>query len=138
MRRAVLADTGPLYAAVDTDNQYHARAHEELGRLGREELLVVVLFPILLESYSLVLHRLGIGTAHRWLAEVADGVTLVNPTQEDYLAAMAQIRSYEDQPLTMFDGLLAACGKRLEAPIWTYDHHFDLMRARVWNIAAYD
>jgi len=26
--RAVLADTGPLYAAVDPDAQYHARAQE--------------------------------------------------------------------------------------------------------------
>jgi hypothetical protein len=30
MKRAVLADTGPLYAAVDPDDAYDARAHREL------------------------------------------------------------------------------------------------------------
>lgn len=28
--RAVIADTGPMYAAVDVDDQYHERAQAEL------------------------------------------------------------------------------------------------------------
>jgi len=28
---------------------------------------------------------------------------------------------------------LAALSARLNAPIWTYDHHFDVMRVKVWR-----
>lgn len=133
MRRAVLADSGPLYAAVDIDDQYHTRAQEELERLERESRLILVGFPTLLECYSLVLHRLGILTAHRWLEEMLVGASLLNPTQEDYAAAAAKIRAYGDQLLTMFDGVLAVLSSRFEVPVWTYDHHFEVMRVEVWR-----
>jgi len=35
MRSAVLADSGPLYAAVDLDDAYHPQAQRELKRLAR-------------------------------------------------------------------------------------------------------
>lgn len=49
MKATVLADTGPLYAAVDPDDQHHARAQQELRRLEREGLTVAVACPILAE-----------------------------------------------------------------------------------------
>jgi predicted nucleic acid-binding protein len=133
MRRGVLADTGPLYAAVDVDDQNHASAQEDLERLQREGLAILVAFPILLESYSLVMRRVGLSTAHRWLRQVLDGAGLINPMQEDYLDAGTRVRAYPDQPLTLFDAVLAALSTRLEAPVWTYDYHFDLMRVQVWR-----
>jgi len=60
-------------------------------------------------------------------------VVLINPTPDDYLAAASRIRAYSDQPLTMFDGVLVVLGERLGLPVWTYDYHFDLMRANVWR-----
>jgi hypothetical protein len=59
MKRSVLADTGPFCAAADPDDQYHARAQRELGRLNRERRSVLAACPILLESYTLVLYCLG-------------------------------------------------------------------------------
>jgi len=59
MKGAVLADTGPLYAAVDPDDEYHARAQRELKRLARDKREVVIAYPTLLEAYTLVLYRLG-------------------------------------------------------------------------------
>ena len=63
MKRTVLADTGPLYAAVDPDDAYHARAHRELKRLVHDKCEVVVAYPTLLEAYTLVLYRLGMQAA---------------------------------------------------------------------------
>ncbi|MGH9327402.1 MAG: hypothetical protein ACRD2B_12060 [Terriglobia bacterium] len=51
---AVLADTGPLYAAVDPEDA-HQRSQRELPRLVRERRDVVVPYPTLLECYTLVL-----------------------------------------------------------------------------------
>ncbi len=59
MKRAVLADSGPLYAAVDPDDAHHARAHRELNRLARDKHEVLIAYPTLLEAYTLVLFRLG-------------------------------------------------------------------------------
>ncbi len=133
MKRAVLADTGPLYAAADSSDQYHARSQEELARLEREGLTIVVAHSTLLETYTLVLRRLGIGAAHHWLREVLAGSVLVNPTPEDYAEASRRAQSYADQPITLFDTVLAVLGERLTLPIWTYDHHFDLMKIAVWR-----
>jgi predicted nucleic acid-binding protein len=133
MRRAVLADTGPLYAAVDRDDQYHTQAQQELKRLEREGLAVFVAYSNVLECYTLVLHRLGISTAFRWLNEIQEGAGLVNPTRDDYHTAMARIQRYPDQTFTLFDVVLAILSERLALPVWTYDHHFDVMRVPVWR-----
>ncbi len=132
MTRAVLADTGPLYAANDEGDAHHQRALRELHALGRARREVLIPYPILLEAYSLLLFRLGRNAASGWLTEVADA-TLVNPTPEDYRRAFATIRALADQPITLFDATVAALAARLGLPVWTYDHHFDLMRVAVWR-----
>jgi predicted nucleic acid-binding protein len=133
MNRAVLADTGPLYAAVDRDDAHHARAHRELVRLANAKREVFISYPTLLEAYTLVLYRLGVGAASNWLRQVLNGATLLNPTPQDYRDAVTTIVRLSDQPITLFDATLAALASRLGIEVWTYDHHFDVMRAAVWR-----
>jgi predicted nucleic acid-binding protein len=132
VRAAVLADTGPLYAAADPDDAHHKRARRELRRLadGREE--VVVAYPTLLEAYTLVLFRLGQNAASLWLEQM-EGAALVNPSPEDYRQAVLKVQSRKDQPITLFDALVATLAGRLGLEVWTYDHHFDVMRVPVWH-----
>jgi predicted nucleic acid-binding protein len=132
MMRAVLADTGPLYAAADPEDRYHERAVQELRRLDRQQREVMVAYPILLEAYSLILFRLGRNAASDWLTDMADAV-LVNPTPEDYRQAGTRVRTFEDQAITLFDAVAAATAARLGLEVWTYDHHFDAMRVPVWR-----
>lgn len=82
MRRTVLADTGPLYAAVDSDDQYHRRAQTELRRLQEDGWGVALPYSTLLEAYTLVMERLGIAVAHQWLDEIAGAATLILPISE--------------------------------------------------------
>lgn len=133
MRGIVLADTGPLYAARDPDDTHHNRAHDELARLRAQNLKVVVPYPILLKSYSLVMRKLGNREAHALLAEVTSTSFLTNAMEEDYQDAAVTILPYRNQDLTLFDTVLAAMSDRLEAPVWTFDHHFDVMRVSVWR-----
>lgn len=133
MRKAVLADTGPLYAALDPSDDNHERAQEDIERLNSEGFGVTVAYPTLCECYSLVLHKLGIQAAHGWLAEVWDLASLVNPMPEDFEEAAVLLRGYEDQALSLFDAVMAALSYRLGLPVWTYDHHFDIVRAEVWR-----
>ncbi len=132
MSRTILADSGPLYAAVDPADQYHARAQVELTELAAGGWQVVVLLPTILEAYSLILYRLGIPTAHRWLDDLSGGAVPVVPTAADTASAFALVRRYPDQDLTLFDALLAIASTRLVASVWTYDAHFDVLRADRW------
>ena len=132
MTGAVLADTGPLYAAVDPDDARHPQALRELRKLAHEKREIVVAYPILLEAYTMVLRRLGRNTASDWLNDMADAA-LVNPIAEDYRQAVARIGALGDQPITLFDATVAALATRLNLEVWTYDHHFDVMRVGVWR-----
>jgi predicted nucleic acid-binding protein len=132
VRRAVLADTSPLYAAVDPEDTHHRRALEQMQRLASERREIVVSFPILLEAYSLILLRLGRKGAARWLVEMTDAA-LLNPTVEDYREGVARVRTLPDQRISLVDATLATLSIRLGLEVWTYDHHFDVMRVPVWR-----
>lgn len=131
MSLIVLADTGPLYAAVDPDDQYHTRSQTDIQRLIAGNHSIAVVMPILLETYNLVVRRLSLPTAHTWLEDATNSL-LINPVEEDYLQASRLIRRYDDQPITLFDGVLAILSERLDLPIWSYDHHFDALRVTRW------
>jgi predicted nucleic acid-binding protein len=130
--RAVLADTGPLYAANDEGDEHHQRAVLELQELARDRREVLIAYPVLLEAYSLLLFRLGRNAALGWLTEVADA-SRVNPTPQDYSRAVATVRALTSQRITLVDATVAALARRLELQVWTYDHHFDTMRVAVWR-----
>jgi predicted nucleic acid-binding protein len=132
MMPAVLADTGPLYAAADEGDAHHKRAIRELRELARDRREVVVAYPTLLEAYTLVLFRLGRNAAAGWLTDMA-GAALVNPTPEDYRQASSTVRALTGQSITLFDATVAALARRLGLQVWTYDHHFDVMRVSVWR-----
>jgi len=128
----VLADTGPLYAATDPDDAHHKRSRRELRRLADQNYEIIVAYPTLLEAYTLVLFRLGETAAMRWLEEMA-GAALVNPGADDYRQAVVRVQSLKDQSITLFDALVASLAGRLDLEVWTYDHHFDVMRVAVWR-----
>jgi len=132
MMRAVLADTGPLYAAVDPHDSHHEQALSELSKLAHQKREVVLAYPILLEAYTMVLRRLGKSVVATWLNEIAEAAML-NPTPEDYRDAFARVRALGDQDISLFDATLATMAIRMGFEVWTYDHHFDVMRARVWR-----
>jgi predicted nucleic acid-binding protein len=132
VREAVLADAGPLYAAVDPSDGLHQQAGRELQRLVRHQLEVIISFSTLVETYSLVLHRLGRRVALRWLSEMGDA-RLINPTPEDYRQATAKVARFADQSITLFDATVAVLASRIGAQVWTYDRHFDVMGVSVWR-----
>lgn len=133
MKRAVLADSGPLYAAVDPDDAHHARAHRELNRLAGDKHEVLIAYPTLLEAYTLVLFRLGKRVASTWSNNILSGAALINPTPQDYREAVAKLKSFGNQPITLFEATLAVLAVRLDVAVWTYDHHFDVMHTAVWR-----
>jgi len=132
MMRAVLADTGPLYAAADADDIDHQRASQQISELRRDDRVVLIPYPILLEAYSLILKRFGSPSALHWL-EHAGAASLVNPAPEDYAVACGIVRAFPDQDISLVDATVATLASRMKVAVWTYDHHFDVMRIPVWR-----
>lgn len=131
--RAVLADTGPLYALVDSKDGMHARARSEVQILNDERYSVLLIYPILLEAYTMILHRLGTKAAHRWSREVTNSVQLVNVSDEQYQRAVIKTRRFSDQSITLFDAVVACIAEDMDLPVWTYDQDFDVMKISVWR-----
>lgn len=129
----MLADTGPLYAMRDSDDERHVRAREELERIGEAGLTVAVPYPVLLEAYTLVMRKLGPAQARGFLTELEEKYPFVVAGREDHQGASAAISRYPDQDMTLVDAVLHAISSRLEVPVWTHDHHFDVMESRVWR-----
>lgn len=132
-RQAVLADTGPLYASVDPDDQHHARAQREGTRLAGDGYAVIITYPTLFESYNLLYQRLGNATARTFLAELRERSGFFSPTPEDYAGACALPARFPDQDLSLFDTLVAVLSERLRLAVWTYDSDFDVVGANVWR-----
>jgi predicted nucleic acid-binding protein len=132
VKHAVLADTGPLYAANDKGDTHHRRALKQIEELAADGWDVLLPYPILLEAYSLVLSRLGRQAALAWLDESSDA-SLVNPSPDDYAQAFTIVRTLADQEISLVDATVAALSMRLKLKVWTYDHHFDVMRIPVWR-----
>jgi predicted nucleic acid-binding protein len=114
-------------------DQRHHDARRELALLLRQRLQPLVTAPTLFETQRLVLHRAGIRHAQRWLTEVRSSVDMLLPEPDDYAQAIEIALRYSDQDLSLFDTLLYAVSEQLAIPIWTYDHHFDILRANRWQ-----
>jgi uncharacterized protein len=129
--KGILADTGPLYAAYDPSDRYHSQALAEVDRCVNQDIFVS--YPILLETHSLILKRLGISIGLRFLQELSAGATLIHPTTTDYTSATDILQRFPDQTITLFDATTAAIAQRLPLSVWTYDFHFDVMGIAIWN-----
>lgn len=132
MRLAVVADAGPLYAANDRRDEHHRRALRELHQLSTKQAEILIPYPILLETYALVLYRLGGPAAMGWLDEASESL-FVNPAPDDYSQGLMTIRKFPDQRITLVDATVAAMAYRMGVQVWTYDHLFDVMRVPVWR-----
>jgi predicted nucleic acid-binding protein len=55
----VLADTSPLYSALDPSDDNHDRVREDIERLNAEGIGIMVAYPTLCECYSVILYKLG-------------------------------------------------------------------------------
>jgi predicted nucleic acid-binding protein len=133
MRHCVLADSGPLYALVDAADARHTRSQEQFAKLLAEQRTILIVASTLMEAHGLLLRRLGIDFARNWLQEAHDSTGIIHPTARDLGAATEVISGYRDQPLTLFDAVLGEISTRLETPVWTFDHHFDVMKVAVWR-----
>ncbi len=133
MRGVVLADTGPLYAAADPTDSMHGRSLQEQNGLEVQSLRAVVSYATLQEAHGLILRKLGPSQARAFLRDLLRTTVFIAPIEEDHRKAVGRVLRYPDQDISMADAVNAEISDRLRIPMWTYDHHFDVMGSNVWR-----
>ncbi len=121
-----VVDTGPLYAAVDVDDQDHERSLEALETSG---LRLFVPAMVVAEVAYLVSLRLGPKVEAAFLAGLSD-VDVVAPAPEDWQRIAQLVERYGDFPLGGTDASVVVLAERLNTDlIITLDRrHFSVVR----------
>ena len=133
MRGVVLADTRPLYAATDPTDSRHESSLREQSRLEAQSLKAVVSYATLQEAHGLVLRKLGHSQAGTFLQDLLRTTVFVVPIEEDHKKAIRRVLQYPYQDISMADAVNVEIADRLQVPMWTCDHHFDVMGSHVWR-----
>ena len=129
-RLTVVADTGPIYALIDSSDAWHARVNTWWGRATSDVVLPVT---ILAEVTYLLQTRIGPAAEEAFVRAIADGEFTIEPLDDEDLPRIADImHAYRDLPLGFVDASVVAVAERLEArEILTTDRkHFGVVRPR--------
>jgi predicted nucleic acid-binding protein len=124
----IVADTGPLYALIDSDDAWHERVIEWWSANSSPIVVPVTVLP---EICYLLRSRISTEAEAAFVRAVEAGEFVVEPIdQEDIVRADTIIGKYED--LGFVDATVVAAAERLDATeILTTDRrHFSQVRPR--------
>jgi uncharacterized protein len=123
-----IVDSGPLYAAVDADDDDHERCAD---LLLRRDLRLVIPALVVAEVTYLVGRRLGPSVESRFLAGLA-GINIQAPYPEDWDRVAELVEQYADFPLGGTDASVIALAERMATDlVLTLDRrHFAAVRPR--------
>lgn len=126
----VVADTGPLYALVDADDDWHIRV-TEWWKTNRDSIVVPVC--VLPEVCYLLHTRISPAAEAAFVDAVAEEEFTVEALEsEDISRARELMRQYSDLNLGFVDATVIATAERLDSrEILTTDRrHFSVIRPR--------
>jgi uncharacterized protein len=107
----VIADTGPLYALIDSSDAWHHRVVEWWRKRARN---VVVPVSVLPEVSYLLQTRIGAAAEQAFIRAVADGEFVVEALETEDIARAAELlHDYADLPLGFVDATVVAIAERL-------------------------
>jgi uncharacterized protein len=124
----ILADTGPLVAAMDTGDPAHPLV---ASFLATNRVPIVVPTPVIDEVGYFVGQRLGAAVEAAFVRQIGQGTIQVEElTPADYLRMADLIEQYGDFPLGLVDAAIMAVAERREVTtILTLDRrHFAAVR----------
>jgi predicted nucleic acid-binding protein len=123
-----IVDTGPLYAAADTTDQFHRQSVEILSSVAYRFFVPILAAA---EAIYLVGSRLG-PLAEASFVEGLSDFELVLPTTDDLIRMTELMRTYQSFPLGVVDASVVALSERMSCEtLVTIDRrHFTVIRPR--------
>ncbi|BCV19959.1 type II toxin-antitoxin system VapC family toxin [Moorella sp. Hama-1] len=130
----VFINTGMWFGYLVQGDQNHHEAAQVMISLQAEGILLVTSDLILSETYTLLMRKLDIKAALKFLdiirQQVEERFTEIIWVDDEILKeARTILEKFSDHPLTLADATSAAILKLKKIPrIATFDHHFSIMR----------
>jgi uncharacterized protein len=121
-----VVDTGPLYAALDLDDDDHEAS---VTALGRSEVRLVIPMLVVAEVSYLAATRLGSEAEAKFVAGLSE-LDVDGPPAQEWTRIAELIRRYKNFPLGATDASVVALAERLGTPhVITLDRrHFQAVR----------
>jgi uncharacterized protein len=108
----ILVDTGFLYALLDRDDAWHARAVAASKNLPEGWITT---WPVLTEAVHLITKWLGTDPAHALMSDVADGeITVWDIPRKQMATLVARMQAYRNLPMDLADGSLLLLAEQLD------------------------
>jgi len=126
----IVADTGPLYALIDSNDAWNARVTGWWESAARDVVVPVTVLP---EVAYLLARRIGPAAEEAFIRSVAQGELVLEPVELDDIARAADLmRDYADVSLGFVDATVVAVAERLGARelLTTDRRHFTVVRPR--------
>lgn len=122
---SVYVDTSALYAVLDADDDNHSTAKGTwVDLLNRHEELMCSNY-VLVESFALVQHRLGIEAARALQEDIVPILSIYWIDQHVHQVSVAAMLTAGRSELSLVDCASFECMRRLGLrTAFTFDHHF--------------
>ena len=131
----VVCDTGPLLAAANRSDEYHALAAAIVSMLGRN---LIVPTPAIVEADYLLRTRVSSESARLLLSSLSDGEHQVGYVTTTLFERAVEIdNKYADLDLGITDSVVMAYAEKHDLPVFTFDFRaFRATRPRSghWNL----
>lgn len=126
----IVVDTGPLFASMDEQDDFHSECKQLLRELPEE---LVVPLSVVIETSWLIERSFGARAEERFLDGIASSDMVIEGLGTDDLRRMADlIGTYDDLRLGVIDASVVTVAERVGAStLLTLDRrHFSVVRPR--------
>lgn len=100
---SVFADTSALYAVLDANDEFHARASTAWISLLSDDATLVTTNYVLIESFALVQARLGMDAVRALSDQLLPAVRTIAVTEEDHRGAVQALLAADRRHLSLVD-----------------------------------
>lgn len=118
-------DTSALFALLDRDDANHEKARDAWTRLLAEEKPLITTNYVLVESFALLQHRLGMAAARSLQEDVAPVLRVEWVTASIHLAGVSALLAASSRNLSLVDCVSFESMRRVGIKsVFTFDPHF--------------
>ncbi|MCX6022432.1 MAG: PIN domain-containing protein [Chloroflexi bacterium] len=124
--RRAFFDTAAYLALLDSRDGHHSEAVHILNTITAARYRHFTTNTVLIEAHALIMSRLGVGVASRFLQQLAAGNTaIVRSRASDEENAKQILYQFSDKDFSFTDAISFVVMRRLGVTqAFTFDHHF--------------
>jgi len=121
----IFVDTSAFYALLDRDDENHQKAKKAWSDILRAESALITSNYVLVETFALLQHRLGIEAAKGFQDDIVPLTNIEFVTSEIHRSGVASVLSAARRNLSLVDCTSFELMRTLEVKtIFAFDPHF--------------